>query len=335
MFAIPSLKQRRTGLNALLAVIVSLSMNGPDAADAQTKYPDKPIRIVTISPAGGAPDIIARLIGDRLTTAFKQPVVVESRVGAGGSLAAGYVAKAAPDGYTLLMSGDAAMVTNQSLYKSLSYDSVRDLAPISQIAFTTNILAVSNDVPARTVEELVALARSQPGKLSYAHGGLGFSQHLAAEVFNFTAKVNIEQIPFRGATTVMPDLMTGRVSLCFCNITTVLPLARDGKLRPLAVTSLKRSPFAPELPTMAESGFPGFDVNAWFGLLAPANTPASIVETLHREVAQALALPNVRESFSAAGMEIIGNSPAEFAAVIQSEIPQRKKVIEAAGIRIQ
>ena len=195
---------------------------------------------------------------------------MESRVGAGGSVAAGYVAKAAPDGYTLLMSGDAAMVTNQSLYKSLTYDPVRDLAPISQIAFTTNILAVSNDVPAKTVEELVALARSQPGKLSYAHGGLGFSQHLAAEVFKFTAKLDIEQIPFRGATTVMPDLMTGRVSLCFCNITTVLPLARDGKLRALAVTSLKRSPFAPELPTMAESGFPGFDVNAWFGLLAPA-----------------------------------------------------------------
>ena len=294
-----------------------------------------PFESVTISPAGGAPDIIARLVGDRLTAILKQPVIVESRVGAGGSVAAGYVAKAAPDGYTLLMSGDAAMVTNQSLYKSLSYDPVRDLAPISQIAFTTNILAVSNDVPARTVAELVALARSQPGKLSYAHGGLGFSQHLAAEVFKFTAKLDIEQIPFRGATTVMPDLMTGRVSLCFCNITTVLPLARDGKLRAVAVTSLKRSPFALELPTMAESGFPGFDVNAWFGLLAPANTPASIIERLHREVAQALTLPNLRESFSKAGMEIIGNSPAEFAAVIQAEIPQRKKVIEGVGIKIQ
>ena len=336
MLAVLDLMPWRSGPNALVAVAAVIALlAGCDTANAQTKYPDKPIRIVTISPAGGPPDIIARLIGERMAATFKQPVVVESRVGAGGSLAAGYVAKAAPDGYTLLLSGDAAMVTNQSLYKSLTYDSVRDLAPISQIAFTTNILAVSNDVPAKTVAELVALARSQPGKLSYAHGGLGFSQHLGAEVFKFTAKLEIEQVPFRGGTTVMPDLMTGRVSLCFCNMATVLPLAREGKLRALAVTSLKRSQFAPELPAMAESGFPGFDVNAWFGLLAPAKTPASIIEQLHREVAQALALNNVRESFSKTGMEIIGNSPVEFAAVIRSEIPQRKKVIEAAGISIQ
>ena len=335
MLAIPSLKRWHSGPYALLTVATLFALlTVSDCANAQIEYPERPIRIVTISAPGGPPDLVARLIGDRLAATFKQPVVVELRVGAGGSLAAGYVAKAAPDGYTLLMSGDAAIVTNQSLYKSLSYDAVRDLAPISQIAFTTNILAVSNDVPAKTVAELVALAQSQPGKLSYAHGGLGFSQHLAAEVFKFTAKLDIEQIPFRGGTTVMPDLMTGRVSLCFCNITTVLPLAREGKLRALAVTALKRSQFAPELPTMAESGFPDFDVNAWFGLLAPAKTPASVIERLHREVAQALALSNVRESFSKTGMEIIGNSPAEFAAVIQSEIPQRKKVIQAAGITI-
>ena len=335
MLAMTHLRRWRSGPYALTVASLLALLAARDHANAQSNYPDRPIRIVTISPPGGAPDLVARLIGDRLGATLKQPVVVESRVGAGGSLAAGYVANAAPDGYTLLMSGDAAMVTNQSLYKSLSYDPVRDLAPISQIAFTTNILAVSNDLPARSVAELVALARSQPGKLSYAHGGLGFSQHLAAEVFKFTAKLDIEQIPFRGGISVMPDLMTGRISLCFCNITQILPLAREGKLRALAVTSLKRSQFAPELPTMAESGFPGFDVNAWFGLLAPTKTPTPVIERLHGEVAQGLALSNVREGFSKAGMEIIGNSPTEFAAVIRSEIPQRKSVIQAAGITIQ
>ncbi len=306
-----------------------------DAASAQTNYPEKPIRIIAIAPAGSAPDIAARLVGDKLAAVLKQPVLVESKVGAGGSVGAAYVAKAAPDGYTLLMSGDAAIVTNQSLYKSLAYDSVKDLLPISQIAFTTNILAVSNDVPARTVAELVALVRSQPGKYKFAHGGLGFSQHLAIEVLRSATGLPIEQVPYRGGPSVMPDLIAGRVSACFCNITTVLPLMRSGTLRGLAVTSLKRSPFAPDLPTMAESGFPGFDVNAWFGLLAPAKTPTSVIELLHRENAQALSLRDVREGFSKAGMEIIGNSPAEFAAIIQAEIQQRKKLIEAAGISLQ
>ena len=319
----------------LAAIAGVFALHSGNAAVAQTNYPEKPIRVVAITPPGGPADIIGRLIGERMAATFKQPVVVESRVGAGGSIAAAHVAKASPDGYTLLMSGDAAIVTNLSLYKSLAYDPVRDLVPISQIAFTTNILAVANDVPAKTVAELVALARSQPGKLTYAHGGLGFSQHLAAEVFKSVAKVDIEQVPFRGGTTVMPDLIAGRVSMCFCNITTVMPLAREGKLRALAVTSLKRSPFAEDLPTMAESGFPGFDVNAWFGLLAPAGTPAPIVAKLHQETAAALATTSVRDSFAKIGMGIIGNSPAEFVAVIRSEIPQRKQVIEAAGISIQ
>jgi tripartite-type tricarboxylate transporter receptor subunit TctC len=336
MGTIPKPPRWRLGLSAFTATAaLAATLIGSETPNAQSKYPDRPIRIVTISTAGGTPDLIARQIGDRMSASFKQPVIVEGRVGAGGSLAAGYVAKAAPDGYTLLMTGDAAMVTNQSLYKTLTYDSVRDLAPISQIAFTTNILAVSNDLPVTSVAELVALARAQPGKLSYAHGGLGFSQHLAAEVFKFTGKLNIEQVPFRGGASVIPDLMTGRVSLCFCNISSILPLAREGKLRGLAVTSAKRSEFAPELPTMAESGFPGFDINAWFGLMAPANTPAAIIERLHRETRQALAQASVRESFGKFGMEIIGNSPTEFAAVIRSEIPQRKQVIEAAGISIQ
>jgi tripartite-type tricarboxylate transporter receptor subunit TctC len=233
------------------------------------------------------------------------------------------------------MSGDAAIVTNLSLYKSLAYDPMRDLAPISQVAFTTNILAVPVDLPVKTVQDLVVLARAQPGKLIYAHGGLGFSQHLAGEVFKFAAKLDVGVVSFRGGPAIMPDLIAGRVNMCFCNITAVLPLARAGKLRALAVSSIKRSQFAPDIPTMAESGFPGFDVNAWFGLLAPAATPAPIIDKLHRETARVLALDDIRKRFSDAGMEVIGNSPAEFAAVIRSEIPQRKAVIAAAGISLQ
>lgn len=315
---------------ALGAAIASYGL-----AAAQGAYPDRVIRVVSITPPGGPSDMSARLIGERWTAAWGQPVVVEPKVGAAGSLAAGFVAKAAPDGYTLLMSGDAAMVTNISLYKSLTYDPVKDLAPISQVAFTTNILAVPADLPVKNVQELVALARSRPEKLSVAHGGLGFSQHLAAEVFKSMAGVKINVVAFRGGPAIMPDLVAGRVSMCFCNITAILPLAREGKLKALAVTSLKRSQFAPELPTMAESGFPGFDVNAWFGLLAPAGTPAPIIAKLQGETARALAAADVRGRFNKLGMEVIGNSPAEFAAVIRSEIPQRKKTIEGAGIERQ
>jgi tripartite-type tricarboxylate transporter receptor subunit TctC len=233
------------------------------------------------------------------------------------------------------MSGDAAMVTNLHLYKSLSYDPLKDLAPISQVAFTTNILAVPVSLPVSNVQDLVALARSQPGKLTAAHGGLGFSQHLAAEVFKSMAGLKINVVPFRGGPAIMPDLMAGRVSMCFCNITAVLPLAREGKLKALAVTSRERSRFAPDLPTMAESGFPDFDVNAWFGLLAPAGTPAAIIAKLHDETARALAVADVREKLDHLGMEVIGNSPTEFAAVIRAEIPQRQKTIEGAGIEPQ
>ena len=302
---------------------------------AQGGYPERTIRVISISSGGSPPDIIARLIGDKLAAAWGQPVVVEPKIGAGGSLAAGYVARAAPDGYTLLMSGDAAMVTNLHLYKSLSYDPLKDLAPISQVAFTTNILAVPVSLPVSNVQDLVALARSQPGKLTAAHGGLGFSQHLAAEVFKSMAGLKINVVPFRGGPAIMPDLMAGRVSMCFCNITAVLPLAREGKLKALAVTSRERSRFAPDLPTMAESGFPGFDVNAWFGLLAPAGTPAAIIAKLHDETTRALAVADVREKLDHLGMEVIGNSPTEFAAVIRAEIPQRQKTIEGAGIEPQ
>jgi tripartite-type tricarboxylate transporter receptor subunit TctC len=253
---------------AALAVIVGFAESGA----AQT-YPEKSIRIVTITPAGSPADLIARLLGDRVSAAFRQPVVVESVAGAAGNLAAAHVARAASDGYTLLMSGDAAVTTNVTLYRNIPYDPRKDLAPITQVVATPNILTLHPDLPVKTVAELVAYAKANPGKLNYGHGGIGFSTHLAGQVFNLTAGTDIQHVPFRTPAALMTDLLTGRVNMCFCNISQVLPHIAEGKLRGLAVTSLNRSQQAPDLPTLHESGFPGFDVTSWFALLAPAGTP--------------------------------------------------------------
>ena len=258
---------------------------------------------------------------------------MEGIPGAGGSLAAAHVAKAAPDGYTLLMSGDAALVTNISLYAKLAYDPVKDLAPISQVVATPNVLVVPADLPVKTVADLAALGRSKPATLTFAHGGLGFSTHLSGEMFKTMAQIDIQQVMFR--TSVYPDLIAGRVTMCFCNISQALALSRENKLRALAITAPKRSPAAPDLPTMDESGFAGFDVTSWFALMAPAGTPQPIIEILHRELVRILAMPDVRQKLSDLGMEIVGNSPAELADVIKRHTPQRAQLIKAAGIEPQ
>ena len=320
-------------LKAIPLILAAAVLGGEAAADAA--YPNQTIKIIAGFPAGNAPDTTARLIGEKLQAAWGKPVVVENATGAAGNIAADRVAKSAPDGYTLLLAGNASIVINPSLYEKLPYDPVKDLVPISQVSMTPNILAVHPDVPAKSVAELVALARAQPDGLTYGHGGIGVSQHLAGELFKHMGDVAIRPVGYRGAAGVMPDLVGGRVSFCFCNITVVLPLAREGKLRALAVTSLKRSPSAPELPTMDESGFPGFDATAWFGLMAPAGTPPAIVEKLHAATVKALAAPDVRAKFDALGMVAIGSTPAEFAAVIKTEIPYWEKVIKTIGLQVK
>lgn len=305
----------------------------PLPATAQPSYPERAIRIVTINAAGGPSDILARLIGDKLSQSFGKPVVVEGMPGAGGSLAAAHVARATPDGYTLLMSGDAALVTNISLYDKLAYDPVKDLAPVSQLVATPNVLVVPTDLPVQTVADLAALARSKPATLTFAHGGLGFSTHLSGETFKTMAQIDIQQVMFR--TSVYPDLLAGRVTMCFCNIAQSLPLVRDGKLRALAVTSPHRAPAAPDLPTMVEAGFPGFDVTSWFALMAPAGTPRPVVETLHREVVRILALPDIRQKLADLGMEIIAGSPGDLVELIRIQTPQRAALIRASGAKLQ
>jgi tripartite-type tricarboxylate transporter receptor subunit TctC len=296
-------------------------------------YPDKPIRILVGFAPGGPADITARLIGDRLSEAWGKPVIVENLTGAAGNLATDRVAKSAPDGYTLLAAASATIVTNPSLYQKLPFDPVKDLAPITQAVYTPNILAVHPDVPARSVQELVAYARTNTGKLTFGSAGPGTSQHLAGELFKTMAGIDIQHVPYRGIAAVMPDLIAGRLTMAFGNISAVLPLVRDGKLRALAVTSARRYGLVPDLPTMIEAGFPGFDSTAWFGLMAPAGTPADIIDKLHRESVRILALPDVRKRFDELGIEVVGNTPAEFAAVIATETPQWAKVIRDAGVK--
>jgi len=299
---------------------------------AQSNYPEKSIRLVVGFPPGSSADIVARLLGQKLAEALGKPLVVENVAGAAGNIAAERVARAAPDGYALALAANAQIIINPSLYK-LPFDPVRDFAPISQVYVSPNILVVHNAVTAKSVQELLALARAQPGGLTFASGGGGSAPHLAGELLKSMAGIDIRHIPYKGVVAAIPDLVGGRVTMMFSPIAVVLPLVRDGKLRALAVTSLKRSPALPELPTVDESGVRGFEATLWGGLLAPTGTPATIVRKLHLETAKALAQPDVRAKFADLGLETIGNSPDEFAAVIKSEIPQWAKVINESGIK--
>jgi tripartite-type tricarboxylate transporter receptor subunit TctC len=303
-------------------------------ASAQSSYPNRPVKILVGFTPGTAPDLAARILADRFSELWGTPFVVEDVPGAGSNVATERVAKAAADGTTLLMGGNPSLVINPSLYEKLPFDPVKDFAPISQVFIAANVLAVPIELPVKTVAELVALAKAEPGKLSYAHAGVGTSQHLAAELFKYMAHVDIAAVPYRGSTALMPDLLAGRVNMSFANIVNVLPLAREGKLRALAITSRKRSGLAPELPTMAESGFPGFEAVPWFGLLAPAGTPKDVLDKLHDETVKTLAMPEVRKKFEELGLEPIGNTPAEFAAIIKKETPEWAKVIKDAGIKL-
>jgi tripartite-type tricarboxylate transporter receptor subunit TctC len=313
--------------------LVALLMLAAGNAAAQS-YPDKAIRMLVGFAAGGPADISARVLGEHFTQSFGQPVVVENITGAAGNIATERAAKAPPDGYTLLLAASATIVTNPSLYLRLGFDP-KDLAPITQVCFTPNLLVVPSDLPVKSVADLVAYAKAQPGKLTFGSAGVGTSQHLAGELFKTMAGIDIQHVPYRGIAAVMPDLLGGRLTMAFGNISAVLPFVREGKLRALAVTSPHRAASVPDLPTMIEAGFPGFDSTAWFALMAPAGTPAPVIEKLHKETVRILALPDVRKRFDGLGMEVIGNTPAEFAAVIAAETPQWAKVIKAAGIKPQ
>jgi tripartite-type tricarboxylate transporter receptor subunit TctC len=299
-------------------------------AGAQTNYPERNIRLLF----GFAPgvDTVARLLADRLGDALGKPVIVENVTGAGGNIAADRVAKAAPDGYTIGVLAGANIVVNGSLYKKLPYDPVRDLAPVTQVYAYPNVLVVNNDVPAKSVAELVALARASPGRLTFGHAGVGTSLHLAGELFALMAHIDLQQVPFRGSSLVVTDLMGGRITMSFITPIATLSLIREGKVRALAVTSLVRAPFLPDVPTMTESGFPGFDVTGWFAMVAPAGTPALVIDKLNRETVRIMALPDMRDKLDALGIVPLGTTAAEFADVIKAEVPYWARVIRDTGI---
>jgi len=306
---------------------------GASAAIAQSGYPDHTVRIMVGFAAAGPVDILARIMGDKLAKVWGQPVVVENVPGSGGNIAGGRAAKATPDGYTLLMSSNAQLVINPSLYSKMPYDAAKDLAPITLAVYSPNVLVIPNDIPVKSVGELVAYARSHPGTLTFGSAGTGTTQHLAGELFKTMAKVDIQHVPYGGAAPVITDLLAGRITMFFGAVAPLIPLIQEGKLRALAVTSANRFAALPDLPTMIESGFPGFEAILSMGLMAPAGTPPAVIEKIHQDSVAILSQPDVRKRLGDIGMEVIASSPAEFAAVIKAETPQWAKVIKDAGIR--
>lgn len=321
-------------LLAMTGAVLGLSM--PEGvAFAQAAYPSRPVEIVVGFPAGTSPDLIARTIADKLKDSLGQPVVVKNMPGASGNVAAAAVAKAQPDGHTLLLAGNASLVVNQHVFDNLPYDPTRDFAPVSQVAITPNILVVPPEIPAKTLQDFVSLAREKPEALTYAHVGVGTSTHLAGVFLESLVGIRLTPVAYKGGPAIYPDLLSGRVSACFCNIATALPLVREGKLRALAITSLRRSPSAPEIPPLADSGFAEIDTSAWFGFVLPAGTPPAIVDRLQREIRKAMTA-EVRMSFEKLGMIVVDNSsPSDFVKVIATESAYWQKAAKAAGIKVQ
>jgi len=320
------MKRRTLLLAAALAAL-------PMAASAQG-YPSKPIRFVVPYPPGGPLDTIARLLGQKVSESVKQPVIVENKPGAGGNIGADFVAKSLADGHTILMGAVATHAINPTLYAKIPYDPVRDFAPITQVASTPNVLVVNPSLPVSSVAELITYAKANPGKLNFGSGSTGSAGHLAGELFNSLAGVQMTHIPYKGAAPAMQDLIGGQIHLMFDNLASSLTQVRAGRVKALAVTTAKRSSLAPELPTIAESGLAGFDISTWFGIFAPAGTPREAVARLHAEFTRALAAPDVREKMLNLGAEPVGNTPAEFATFIRAEAEKYARVIKASGARV-
>jgi tripartite-type tricarboxylate transporter receptor subunit TctC len=313
--------------HALLAVLLAL------ASASSVAFPDKPVRFVIGFTPGGPSDILARAVGQKLAERWGQQVVIENRPGAGGNLAAEVVAKSAPDGYTWLLGNNSILATNQSLYKKLPYDPVKDFAPVALIAVQPNILVVHPEVKATSVMELVSLAKQSPGKLNYASSGAGAAAHLAGELFKTMAGVDIVHVPYKGAQPALTDLIAGQVQLMFATSASVIPYVKAGRLRALAVTTAQRSPSVPELPTVSEAGLSGFEATTWHGVVVPAATPAPLVQRLNQDLNSVLGEKDLRERLTGLGAEVLTGTPRDFADYIAREIPKWTKVVKDSGAR--
>lgn len=308
-----------------------LSMCMPATAQ---DFPARPMRMILGFAPGGSTDLVARVLAQKMAATWNQQVVVDNRPGANGMIGADLVAKATPDGHTLLLSSIGPMAINASLYK-MPYDIVKDFAPVTYTGNVTNLLVVHPSVAAANIKELVALAKAQPGKLTFGSSGSGGAPHMAVELFKILAKVDVVHVPYKGGGPAMADLVGGQISGSFASMPSSIPFVRTGKLRALAVTAPKRSPAAPEVPTVSESGIPGFSVLDWQGMFTTAKTPTAVVGKLNAEIKRALTLPDVIEKLGAAGVEIQTTSPEEWGRFVQSEIEKWAKVVKTAGIKLE
>jgi tripartite-type tricarboxylate transporter receptor subunit TctC len=295
-------------------------------------YPNRPVRVIVPWPPGGGTDIFARAIAEKLQQSMGQPFPVENRPGVSGNLGATTVARSAPDGYTIMIA-TITLATNPALYKTMDFDAIKDLAPITLIAGVPHMLVVNPSVPANNVKELIALAKQKPGKLSYASAGIGSPFQIAGELFKQSAGVDILHVPYKGGGPAVADTIGGHVDMTFANLLAVLPQAKAGKVRALAVTSAVRSKAAPDIPTMAEAGLPDYAFTSWFGALAPAGTPAAIIKKLNVEILKALRSPEVSAQLTEQGADLLASSPEEFETYLKSETQKWGKVIKAAGIQ--
>jgi tripartite-type tricarboxylate transporter receptor subunit TctC len=314
---------------AIAAWSAALMIAIPCAAQS---YPSGPLRIVSPYPPGGGTDILSRTIGQKLNERLGRPVVVDNRAGANGTLGAALVAKAPPDGQTMLIV-PAGYAANPALYKSLPYDQARDLAPVSHLASGPLVLVVHPALPVRSVKDLIALAKSRPGEINVGSAGNGSLPHLCAELFNAEGKVKLTHIPYKGSGTAIVDVMSGRVPVYFMNVLQSLPLIKSGKLRALGVTSPQRTAIAPQLPAIAEAGLPGFDMTNWYGMLVPAATPRDVINKLQQETARVLNLPELKERLAGEGMTVVASTPEQFAAFLARETAKYNRIIQAAGIK--
>lgn len=323
----------RRGLRVLSMLVAGLGLFATATSQAQT-YPTRAITLIVPFPAGGTTDILGRFVGQALSAAWNQPVVVENRGGAGGNIGAAAVAKAAPDGYTLLVGTVGTHAINASLYAKMPYDTLKDFAPVTQIASVPNMLVVTPSLPVGSVTELIAYAKANPGKLNMASSGNGTSIHLSGELFKVMTGVDMVHVPYKGSAPALNDLMGGQVQLMFDNMPSALPQVKGGTLKALAVTTATRSPAMPDLPTVAEAGVHGFEASSWFGVFAPAGTPKEVVAKLQTEIARILKSPEMTERLAQQGAVAVGNTPEEFGAYVQSELVKWAGVVKASGARV-
>lgn len=323
---------RRFVLRLLAPLALAFTLTGPASAQS---YPTKPIRLVIPFPAGGATDIVTRAIAVKLADGLAQPVVVDNKPGAGGAIGSDLVARAAPDGYTILLTTTSTHSVGPALNPRLPYNVERDFMPVTHVADATNVLLVSQAVPAKSVRELVALAKEKPGGLAFGSSGTGTIVHLSGELFKSLAGVDLLHVPYKGTQLAIPDVISGQVALIFDNIASALPHVRSGKVRALAVTSAKRSSLLPDLPTMIEAGVPGYVSDTYFGVFAPTGTSREIVARLNQELNRVIRQPDLRERFANQGIEPVGGTPEQFAQVIRSETAKWGKVIRDANVKVE